>query len=119
MRTDTDARSISTRYGVGPRIAAFQQCRHEFVDQMRMRTAMAPSRHKRQVLGIVNLGGQREFTNRFRQQMRVVRHLDLFRNLRLRFLGGMSNVGLIFPNQHNFEYRIFDRPLTAMSVEPS
>ncbi len=58
------------------------------------------------MLGVVNLARQRKPADRLGQQVREVRHSDLFRNLRLRLLRRVNHMRLVFD----------ERPLEALLV---
>ena len=63
------------------------------------------------MIGVMNLGGLSESTDRFRQQMGIIGDRDFFRNLRLRLFRGMDHMRLVF------HQRPFETSLRAVHIE--
>src|SRR6185437_14037808 len=79
MRANSGAGPVHGLIHIRERRAAFDDAHDELVREVRMRTAMATALDERQVrvFVVVNALG-REPTDRFGQQMRVIRHFHLF-----------------------------------------
>src|SRR5262245_6217795 len=111
MGAQTDARPIGAGRGIGPGLAAFYEGGDEFVDQVRVRAAMAAALNKRQMFGVVYFGGLRKATDRLRQEMCEVGDCHLFGNLWLGLFGGVNNVWFVL------DERPFEAFLRAIDVK--
>ena len=79
-----DHRPVGRRGGIRHWRAVTCERAQEGVDQVRMRAAVPAALKKREVVGILNRRRLRKLADRFRQQMRVVRHLHPLGDLGLR-----------------------------------
>src|SRR2546421_309500 len=97
MSAQTDASPVGRLLRVRERVAILRQCHHEFMHQVRMRSAVARPLGEAQVRLLRQIIDpfHRESPDRLRQPLRVVRHLDLLRNLRLRQLRRVQHVRLV------------------------
>src|SRR5262245_42177990 len=99
-----NARPVRAGTRVGPWVALLDEGRHELIDQVRMRAAVASALDERKVLGVVNLRRLREFSNGLWQQISIIRHGHLFGDFRLGLFGSVDDVRLV----------LGERPLKAL-----
>ena len=91
MRADPRQRPVGRLRRVADRLPTVTDRRNEFVDEVRMRTAVTAALNERQMFGV--LDGSRKLPDRLRQQVSEVGNLDLLGDLRLGLLRRVRRPG--------------------------
>src|SRR4051812_6408641 len=97
MGAESDTRPVGGFHRVGIRIAILDQRTEELVDEMRVRSTMTRALREAEMSFLAEVVNalRRELLDAFRQPLRIVGHLNLFRNLRLSELRRVEHVRLV------------------------
>src|SRR5271165_6835141 len=113
MGADPDGGPVRRLFYVRKWVAIFKESGHELVDEMWMRTTVTAALDEREMIFVGD--ALRELANRLGQKVSVVRNLDAFCYLRLRFLRGVEH-GVLIGDELPFERLLRSVDVDALAI---